>query len=399
MTQEKGGFLLHCHPDGRIREVVNDSLGLVPPEMIGRPFTALAAPGALAKALDFFRAIEGQGAQYYWEIPVGRRSMVFVGAKDDGGLAIAASSTPDGVDALIDDLMRVSNDQANLIRSMTGDRSHNLSQGDGALEELTRLNIEFANMQRELARKNAELARANDRKGLMLGMAAHDLRNPLQVISGFAEYLKTRAADRLDASEQRFLDHILESSARMLSIIEDVLQVSQSETGKLVLSREPADLVALVEDTALLQASIAQTKRIAIDTVVASHPGLVEVDVGKLRQVLDNLLGNAVKFSPPDTRIEVGLTTVGDEVLISVIDQGPGIPAHELPRLFQPFSRTSVRPTGGEPSTGLGLAIGKSIVEGHGGRLTVDSQVGCGTTFTLRLPRRPARLAQSPSSA
>lgn len=389
MTRGELGFLLQCHADSRIARIVDDRAGLLGDDWIGRPFTTLIAAGALAKALDFFTQIATQGAQYYWEMPVAPagRSMVFIGAKYEGGIAIAASSTPDGLDTLVDELMRLSNEQANIIRVLSAEKARSVASGDKALEELTRLNIEYANMQRELARKNAELARANDRKGLMLGMAAHDLRNPLQVISGFSEYLKMRASDRLDEAEIRFLDHILESSARMRTIIDDVLSLSRSETGRLVLDRARIDIAALLGDIVTLQGVIADDKGIVLAPTGCDAPVIALVDSGKLRQVVDNLITNAIKFSMPDTAITVSLVQSPEQIVIAVTDQGPGIPAEELPRLFQPFSRTSVRSTAGEPSTGLGLAISKSIVEGHGGRIAVHSVIGQGTTFTVTLPR------------
>lgn len=384
----QGGFLLQCRADGRIERVLNDGLGLVGAEWLGRPFTALIAPGSLAKALEFFTRITAQGAQYYWEMPVAAtgRNMVFMGAGYDGGIAVAASHSPDGLDTFVEEFMQVTNEQANVIRGMVAGQRRRSPNGDGALEDMTRLNIEFANMQREIARKNVELARANERKSMILGMAAHDLRNPLQVISGFAEYLQVRAADRLDESEQRFISHILESSARMLAIIEDVLVLSRAETGKLILNRSPTDLSELVRHCGELHAMIAERKGIAV-AVSVDGPAVLDVDGAKLAQVLDNLISNAIKFAPAGTCVSVTLTGTAKQVAVAVRDQGQGIPADELPRLFQPFARTSVRSTAGEPSTGLGLAISKSIVEGHGGSLTVDSAVGRGSAFVMTLPR------------
>ncbi len=383
------GFVLRCEADGRIAAVVHDTYGLDAAAWIGRPFTTLIAPGALGKALEFFRGISGEGAEYHWEMPVapGNRTMVFVGARYDRGILVAASATALSVEAIIAELSRIGDEQANTIRHLAAQARRPPPPPDAAaFEELTRLNIEFANMQRELARKNAELARANERKSLMLGMAAHDLRNPLSAITGFAGHLERRAGGKLDDAERKFLRYIAESTRRMLGIVEGVLELSRTETGKLVLDRRPTDLGALVRDTVALNEALAAAKGIALQAQAPDSGPELAVDAPKIVQVLNNLIGNAMKFSTAGTRVLVSVSAAAEHVEIAVADQGPGIPPDEQEKLFQPFSRTSVRSTAGEPSTGLGLAITRSIVDGHGGRVTVDSAPGRGTTFRVVLP-------------
>jgi signal transduction histidine kinase len=258
-------------------------------------------------------------------------------------------------------------------------------------DDFSRLNNEFANMQRELARKNAELAHSNEQKNMMLGMAAHDLRNPLGIISAYAEFLEISAGARLTQSELSFLKKIHDSSMFMLHLIEEVLVVSKGEVGKLALDRRLCDYAALVQENIDRNRLLASNKKIALElSLPQTMPGLV-IDQGKIEQVLNNLIGNAIKFSYPETRIAVQITIQENshgmqEVETAVIDQGQGIPQNELPKLFQPFSRTSVIATAGEPSTGLGLAIVKEIIEGHQGRITVQSTPDLGSTFTFILP-------------
>lgn len=390
MIQAEAGFLILCGEDGAIAAILHDGLGLLGPQWVGRPFTLLIAPGALAKALDFFSRIRTEGGQYGWEMPVEGvdRSMVFVGARHQGAVAVAASLTPSGLDGLVRELMLMNNEQANAIRTLFSGAGRPAGGLVPDLDEFSRLNTEFANMQRELARKNAELGQANDRKSLMLGMAAHDLRNPLTSIAGFAEFLQRRAADRLSASELQMLQHVRDSAAYMAGIVEGVLDVSQAELGRLVLNREPVEVDGLVAAAVAMNAVLGQPRDIAVQ--MRGQAGItLSGDRGKLMQVLNNLLGNAVKYSPSGATVTVTVAAGDGRVEVTVEDQGAGIPLAEQGKLFKPFSKTSVKPPAGGMSSGLGLAISRTIVEGHGGAIRVDSAPGKGSRFTLELPVQP----------
>ena len=254
------------------------------------------------------------------------------------------------------------------------------------VEEFSRLYNDLSTIQRELAKKNMELRETSERKSLMLGVAAHDLRNPLGVISNYADFLERTAAAKLDDREIRMLRHIRESSAFMQTLIEDLMNLSQAETGKLKLLRQPTNLSELVETTISLNAAMAAQKNIRIDCLLAEPLPLADVDPHKIRQVINNLLTNATKFSHPETAITVSVRTAHPFVEVAVADEGQGIPKHELAKLFKPFSRTSVGTTAGEPSSGMGLAICRSIVEGHGGTIVTESTPGIGTTLTFTVP-------------
>jgi two-component system sensor histidine kinase/response regulator len=168
---------------------------------------------------------------------------------------------------------------------------------------------------------------------------------------------------------------ILSSSGFMLRLLENLLDVSQIEAGELRLDRRPTDLAAVVARNVDLNRVVAAAKQIE-----------VRLRADRMEQVLNNLVSNAVKFSRPGTAVEVRVERRAGEVVLSVADQGEGIPPDEVDRLFKRFSRTSVRATGGEKSTGLGLVIAKQVVDGHGGRIWVESVVGEGSTFSVALP-------------
>jgi signal transduction histidine kinase len=153
------------------------------------------------------------------------------------------------------------------------------------------------------------------------------------------------------------------------------------------------DILALVQRNVELNGILAGKKQIALELVDETPIVPMEVDGPRIEQVLNNLIGNAIKFSHPGTTIRVELAQNEESATISVRDQGEGIPAGELEKLFQPFQKTSTRSTRGEQGAGLGLAIVRKIVEEHGGRIAVRSEVGIGSTFTVTLPMRKERAA------
>ena len=171
----------------------------------------------------------------------------------------------------------------------------------------------------------------------------------------------------------------------MLGLIDDLLDVSQIEAGRLNLNLEMVEIDNLVKETVNRHAKMAACKgtRVLLETSVA---GLVKADPARLRQVIDNLISNAVKYSPPGSRVHVGLRRTNEEWRVNVRDEGPGLTPEDRQHLFQSFARLSARPTGGEKSIGLGLAITRRMVEAHGGKIGVDSEPGQGANFWFTLP-------------
>lgn len=296
---------------------------------------------------------------------------------------------------VLEELMRINNEQANALRDAAKALAAAVPQaapGDEAvLDEFSRVNNELATLQRELARKNAELVRLNEQKNRLLGMAAHDLRTPLAVIRSYSEFLRDEAADALDAEQREFVNAILDASRFMLAIVNDLLDVAGFEAGVLRLELEETDLVGLLHDNLALNRVLATRKGVALELDAPRDALPIAVDARKIHQVLNNLLGNAVKFSPPGGTVRVRLAAGGDAARVTVSDQGAGIAADDLPHIFQPFGRARRPGTSGEPSTGLGLAIVRRIIEGHGGQVSVSSESGQGASFAVTLPRRTER--------
>ncbi len=240
-------------------------------------------------------------------------------------------------------------------------------------------------MRREIVAKNRELARLGELKNRFIGIAAHDLRTPLTAIIGYSEILLEMGADD-PGPDRDMLVRIQRAGQFMLRLVNDLLDLSAIESGSIRLDLAPTDLAAFLRSSVELHATLAAPKQIAVELLADAGPLLARVDESKLEQVLGNLVGNAVKFSAPGTRVRVSLRRDGAVARFAVEDQGPGIPAHELERMFEPFQMTSVKSTAGEKSTGLGLAIVKKIVIAHRGSIRAESELGRGTTFHFELP-------------
>lgn len=235
----------------------------------------------------------------------------------------------------------------------------------------------------QFAKSERRIAELNELKNHFLGIAAHDLRNPLTTIMGMSKMLL-----ELDLDEDKchkFLESINRASIHMLGLVNDLLDISVIESGQFALAPKPANLARTANDRVELLELIAAQKNIRIETSIDDVPD-TRYDADRIGQVIDNLLSNAIKFSAPETVVTLSVRRAGDGVEIAVADQGPGIPEDERDRLFGTFEKLSAKPTGGERSTGLGLSIVKKIVEAHEGTITIDSTVGKGSTFTVSLP-------------
>ncbi|MFN3374757.1 MAG: ATP-binding protein, partial [Chloroflexus sp.] len=240
--------------------------------------------------------------------------------------------------------------------------------------------------QKELLEKqSAELRRLSALKNNLLGMVAHDLRNPVAIIQMMAAILRNQQLQRPPEERQRMLDDIYRQTEHMLAMLNDLLDLSQIENGTVTISPEPVAIKSLLEETINRHQLLANPKQTRIELATLID-GTVYADPLRLRQVLDNLISNAVKFSPPGSTITVSAERDGDWWKFAVSDQGPGISPDERSRLFEAFSRLSARPTGGEKSTGLGLAIARKVVMAHGGVIDVSSTPGQGATFWFTLP-------------
>jgi signal transduction histidine kinase len=236
-----------------------------------------------------------------------------------------------------------------------------------------------------LEKNNSELKMLNETKNEFIGIAAHDLRNPLGVIYSITKFFTEDLSENLDVTQKELIKAVKESSEFMLNLLNELLDVSKIESGKLNLDFVKNDYIKLLEKNIKFNNEISKQKNITITAVFSDTEIEFYFDKLKVEQILNNLISNSVKYSFPDTTVKIEVFKENDFIITKVIDQGQGIPANELKNVFKPFKKTSVQATAGETSTGLGLSIVKKIVEGHKGKITVESEVGKGSVFTFSL--------------
>jgi len=234
-----------------------------------------------------------------------------------------------------------------------------------------------------------QLSKANAAKNKFLGMAAHDLRNPLASIRGLAEFLCDGTVGPMTPEQLDLVRTIHDASQSMLDLVNELLDVATIEAGELKLQLEPQDLSVVLGKSIFLSNIEAAKKSTRIVQTEAPAVAMTMIDQAKIRQVADNLISNAVKFSPPSSTITVTVHAAPGVRGFSVEAQCPGIPEAERDRLFKDFGRLSAKPTAGEKSTGLGLAICQKIVVAHGGMISAKNLPEGGCEFRVTLPCPP----------
>ena len=255
-------------------------------------------------------------------------------------------------------------------------------------EVVARIRTHLSNQQLVEQQKHLvdQLSKANAAKDRFLGMCAHDLRNPLSSIRGLAELLGENAIGDITPEQREIVETIHGASQSMLQLVNELLDVATIEAGHLKLDKVPTSVVEIVERSVHLSNIEAAKKNMRVELVAAVGDPMVEVDRNKMRQVVDNLISNAVKYSPKGSVITVQIHSDDLAAGFAVRDNGPGIPENERHKLFRDYGRLSTTPTGGEKATGLGLAICRKIVEAHQGTIGVNNLPGHGAEFFVSLP-------------
>ena len=237
----------------------------------------------------------------------------------------------------------------------------------------------------ELSRKGRQLEVASEHKSEFLANMSHELRTPLNAIIGFSQVLRKRMFGEINAKQEEYLDDIVSSGNHLLSLINDVLDLSKVEAGQVELEVATFSLREALERGVVMVREPAVKKGVRVSLALAPDAELVNGDERRLRQVVYNLLSNAVKFTPKGGCIDVASARVNGEVRVSVTDTGPGIAPEDHERIFEEFQQTEVGVDQRE-GTGLGLALSKRLVELHRGRIWVESEPGEGSRFVFTLP-------------
>jgi signal transduction histidine kinase len=247
------------------------------------------------------------------------------------------------------------------------------------------LAIHNARLFREIEVKGRQLETASQHKSEFLANMSHELRTPLNAIIGFSELLSERMFGEINAKQAEYLSDILESGRHLLSLINDILDLSKIEAGRMELEATDFDLPSAIANALILVRERAQRRAITLGRAVDERLGTIRADERKVKQVLLNLLSNALKFTPEGGRIDVRAAIQNGWAEISVADTGVGIAPEDQSAVFEEFRQVGPASKKVE-GTGLGLAISRKFIELHGGRIWVESQVGKGSTFAFTLP-------------
>jgi signal transduction histidine kinase len=249
------------------------------------------------------------------------------------------------------------------------------------------LAIQNARLFREIEEKSRELEAASRHKSEFLANMSHELRTPLNAVIGFSEVLSERMFGDLNEKQDEYLKDIHASGQHLLSLINDILDLSKIEAGRMDLELSDFDLPRAIDNAMTLIRERAARKSITLHTSVDERLGHIQGDERKIRQVLLNLLSNAIKFTPEGGAIEVGAKPIDGSIEVSVSDTGVGIAPGDQEAVFEEFKQIGTADKRVE-GTGLGLALSRKFIELHGGKIWVASQVGAGSTFTFTVPVR-----------
>jgi signal transduction histidine kinase len=261
----------------------------------------------------------------------------------------------------------------------------------GVLRDIT----DRKNLEEQLQTKNAlletqnrEVQQANRLKSEFLANMSHELRTPLNAIIGFSQLMHDGKVGPIATDHKEYLGDILGSARHLLQLINDVLDLSKVEAGKMEFSPEPVDLKKIIGEVRQVLQTLSASKRLAVDVEVSAQVGQLVIDPAKLKQALYNYMSNAIKFTPEEGRITVRALAEGDDSFrLEVEDTGIGIVPDDIGKLFAEFRQLESATTKKHQGTGLGLALTKKIVEAQGGRVGVKSTPDEGSVFYAVLPR------------
>jgi PAS domain S-box-containing protein len=344
--------------------------GFAADEMLGRPITALMPAGLRDRALELLGQVVNEDRVAQLETARTRA--------DGTAFHVAFTYSPihDSVGRVVG-VSAIGQEVTERVQA-EADRSRLL-----AAEQEARALAEAA--QRDLALQNERLRELDRLKDEFIALVSHELRTPLTSIRGYTELLLDGEAGDLTDEQRQFLGVVERNSHRLLHLVGDLLFLAQIEAGKLVLDVGALDLGAVASESVEAARPQAEAKGVTLTLATSPVPSIAG-DQARIAQLLDNLISNAVKFTPQGGRVDVRVRALANQAILEVRDSGIGIPAQEQEFLFERFFRTTTATERAIQGTGLGLAISKAIVEAHSGRITLASEEGTGTIFRVVLP-------------
>ncbi|MBC7930513.1 MAG: ATP-binding protein [Rubrivivax sp.] len=261
-----------------------------------------------------------------------------------------------------------------------------LSELEEKREQLERLNSRLEESNREIGEANAKLRELSAMKEEFLALTTHDLRSPLTVISGVINFFTSGRLGDLTPEQKNMVQMMERNTQNLIELVNDLLDASKLESGTLRLETVSVDLRGLTEELREQMHPLARDKEIALEEAIPKDLPPLRADRAKLRRILVNLLSNALKFTPKGGRIELSAERAGDFVRVSVADNGVGMAPDDVKDIFDKYTQASSRATRSEKGTGLGLYITRQLVELQGGKISVESEVGKGSTFSFTIP-------------
>lgn len=383
-------ILIRCNLKGVITELLWNSLY---PQLEIKPkqlLISIVDKDSRSKAMNFLMALQKQNVVEAWEFNMtqgDQTSLVYLsGLKFENEIILVGTPDKKSNSAFLLEFPHGHEGQAPVTHH-TLQNSKALEHSDtAAFDQLSALNNELISTKRQLTIQNTELTRLTEQKNRFLGMAAHDLRNPLSLVLSFSGLLLEEIGVHLNEEQLDYLKIIQDQSDFMLDMVNNFLDISTIEAVGLQINKSATDLKSLISKNFARNQFLFQKKPIFLHLTCPEEIPVLLIDKSKIEQVLNNLLSNAAKFSSPGSNVFLTVTLDTEKVTVSVKDHGPGIPLGEKEKLFKAFSQASAISTAGESSTGLGLLITKQIINGHHGEIWVESELGKGAAFYFTLP-------------
>ena len=399
--------VLVCDGAGQIKRLVRDTIGLEEILVEGRLLQDVVGVGSAAQARAFIEALRLGEPIEEWqlEVPIFARrvSLSFVGcAVRFNHLLLIASHSRSGLIRTCEELLECDGSQecpeSALNQFLAALRSDPAARPK-ASDNNARLYGELDTMQRELSVRSAELSRAADQRNRLYAAVAHDLRSPLAAVNGYANLMLEDSDGAMRYEARESISRIKASSEFAIDLIDSLLDPSTIESGRLELKKRPVCLSEIVSGTLAANEFFARQRKVRLNATLPEDLHPARVDPGRIAQVLNHLVANAIKFSPCGASVRVSLEQLGADAKIRIVDEGPGISRARLSRIL---TSPQIQRVGAQPPKpiGIGLAICRKVIAAHGGRFEVESEPGIGSTFTLILPLgQPHRpLAEHPSS-
>ena len=251
-------------------------------------------------------------------------------------------------------------------------------------DEIDRLGATFREMSERIIRQVKQLEHNDASRRELIANVSHDLHTPLASLQGYLETLDLKGDEISDEEKKSYVHIAWQSSERLRKLISELFELSTLENQGAQLHFEPFSMSELIQDVTQKFELVAKNKKLQLSTLIPEQPAFVSADIGLIQRVLENLIENAIKYTPQGGQISISLNKGGNSVATSITDSGQGIPPEDLPHIFERFYRVDKHRN--EDGTGLGLAIAKRIIQLHNSFIDVSSKPNSGTTFTFTLP-------------